>query len=184
MRRRVGEAGTARCSYTHRMAEPERETGDPLDPANDPDAAQWFAGDRFRGVLTPVLAGLMIDLVDLVTFGPIGTWLGMLLGVLLGWQLAPRFGMGHKPWAPALMAGFYCMTPGTALLPLATLLASLMGLGGQGKPVPPPASPGSAPSPAAPPTIEPEYSASWDDGPPQASDFKSDSKSRKDDSPV
>ena len=178
--RRVGEAGIARCSYTHGMAEPEREAGGPFDPANDPDAAQWFAGDAFRGVLTPILAGLMIDLADLVTFGPVGTWLGMLAGVLLGWQLAPRFGMGHKPWAPALVAGFYCMTPGTALLPLATLLASVMGLGGQGGPSRPPESPGSAPPNTAPPTIEPEYRASWDDGPPQPRD----PKSRKDGSEV
>jgi hypothetical protein len=177
---RATPAARAPHSYTAHMAEPEREAGGPFDPANDPDAAQWFVGDAFRGVLTPVLAGLMIDFADLATFGRIGTWLGMLLGVLLGWQLAPRFGLGHKPWAPALVAGIYCMTPGTALLPLATLLASVMGLGGQNV-SPPPSSPakGSRPS-TAPPTIEPEYRASWDEAPPQASD----SESRKDDSRV
>lgn len=157
------EAARAPASYTVRMTPPDPERSEGLDPDKDPDAQQWFAGDAFRGVLTPVLAGLLVDIADLVTFGPLGAWLGFGLGALVAWQLAPRFGFADRPWLPSLLAGLYCMTPGTALLPLATFVASILHLGSGRAPVAPPQARRARGGPSAPPTIEPEYSASWDD---------------------
>ena len=154
---------SASASYTKHMTQRDPGRGERLDPDKDPDAQQWFAGDAFRGVLTPVLAGLLVDIADLVTFGPLGTWLGFALGALVAWQLAPRFGLADRPWLPSLLAGLYCMTPGTALMPLATLITSVLHMGSGRAPAAPPQARSARGAPATPPTIEPEYSASWDD---------------------
>jgi hypothetical protein len=74
----------------------------------------------------PLLAGLVIDAIDLVTYGPIGIYTGLLAGGLIGYVLAPVLGFPERGrWVSALVTGIYCMMPMTAFLPLATVAAGL-----------------------------------------------------------
>lgn len=83
--------------------------------------------DRERGatggLLEAALAGLALDLLDLLTVGPIGLWAGMIVGGAAGWWLAPRFGFrSDRRWICALLAGVYCTVPATSFLPVASVL--------------------------------------------------------------
>lgn len=81
---------------------------------------------RFKRLFAPILAGGLIDAVDLATFGPIGLSLGLLAGGLVGWWLAPLLGFAqHRRWLGSLLSGLYCMIPFTSLLPLASVTAGL-----------------------------------------------------------
>ena len=92
---------------------------------------------RAKRVLTALLAGGVVDAVDLATFGPIGLALGLLAGGAVGWWLAPSLGLGaSRRWLGAALAGLYCMTPLTALMPLASVVAGLSSLLGKGQEMP------------------------------------------------
>ena len=68
-------------------------------PAEDPPNAPW------QRVLTAVGTALLVDAADLVTFGPLGLWTGLLLGGLLGWHLAPQLGFSERRRLPAAHGG-------------------------------------------------------------------------------
>ena len=77
-------------------------------------------------IIRPIFAALAIDLLDLATFGPLGLYVGMILGAAVGFWLTPLLGFPpHRRWLSALATGVYCTLPLTGLLPLATL-ASLV----------------------------------------------------------
>jgi hypothetical protein len=79
-----------------------------------------------KQIVRPMLAALAIDLLDLATFGPIGLYIGMILGAAVGYWLAPLLGFPpHRRWLSALATGVYCTLPLTGRIPLATL-ASVM----------------------------------------------------------
>ena len=79
-----------------------------------------------RRILGPMLAGLAIDAVDLVTFGPIGIYTGMFVGGAVGYWLAPGLGFPPKGrWLSALMTGIYCTMPITGFIPAAAIAAGL-----------------------------------------------------------
>lgn len=73
-----------------------------------------------------ILIGLLLDFLDLRTFGPLGP-AGFILGVgtafvLLGLMDVPM----RKRALISLGAGVYCLLPGTEALPLGTLLGALL----------------------------------------------------------
>ena len=74
----------------------------------------------------PMIAGLAIDGLDLMTFGPIGLYAGLILGGALGYWLAPRLGFppGAR-WLAGLMTGIYCTIPLTGFIPAAAIAAGL-----------------------------------------------------------
>ena len=80
---------------------------------------------RLHDAFGPIAGGVMLDLVDLATFGPIGLLCGWLFGALIGWwitsiyNLSPGARMG---WA--MLCGLYCMIPFTAILPLGTIMGA------------------------------------------------------------
>ena len=75
--------------------------------------------------LGPVAAGMIIDTVDFVTFGPIGLVLGLPIGGLAGYWLGKTLGLEKQTCLYcALAAGVYCTIPLTELLPLATLVGA------------------------------------------------------------
>lgn len=81
---------------------------------------------RFFGAL---IAGGVLDAVDLATFGPIGLSVGLVAGAVVGWWLGPSLGLpARRRWLGAVLSGLYCMTPLTAFLPLASLSAALASL--------------------------------------------------------
>lgn len=77
-----------------------------------------------------VLAGLILDGVDLMTAGPIGLYGGFVFGAAAGWWAAREFGLGRRGrvWM-ALAGAVYAATPATELLPLGTLAGALVRLG-------------------------------------------------------
>lgn len=84
-------------------------------------------GERLMRSLGPLAGGYLLDLVDLATFGPVGFYLGPLLGGLLGWWLATvyRFGVLGQSLM-TLITAMYCVLPGTELVPLATIVLALV----------------------------------------------------------
>ena len=74
----------------------------------------------------PMIAGLAIDGLDLMTFGPIGLYTGLLVGGAVGYWLAPTLGFPPKGrWLAALMTGIYCTIPLTGFIPAAAIAAGL-----------------------------------------------------------
>ena len=93
----------------------------PAPPAPAPDQAKRL--NRFFG---PVVAGILIDIVDLETFGPIGLYLGLPIGGFAGYWMGRALGLDRKPsLLCALLAGIYCMIPGTEMIPVATVVGAL-----------------------------------------------------------
>lgn len=82
---------------------------------------------RANRAFGPILAGLVIDVVDFATFGPIGLVLGLPLGGLAGYWMGRALGLSTRGarWC-ALAAGLYCMLPGTEIFPLATLVGAFV----------------------------------------------------------
>ncbi len=74
----------------------------------------------------PMIAGLAIDGLDLMTFGPFGLYAGLILGGAVGYWLAPMLGFPRKSrWLAALMTGIYCTIPLTGFIPAAAIAAGL-----------------------------------------------------------
>ncbi len=88
-------------------------------PARRPAAAQRVFG--------PIVAGLIIDLIDLATFGPIGIILGLALGGGVAWYICSLYGLPLKQkllWS--LAAGVYCTIPFTEFIPVGTLVGAFI----------------------------------------------------------
>ena len=82
-------------------------------------------GARINRAFGPVVAGLIIDLVDLATFGPFGLYLGLPIGAYAGYWMGRALGLAPKPsLLCALAAGIYCTLPGTEMLPIATVVGA------------------------------------------------------------
>lgn len=76
-------------------------------------------------VFTPILAGLFIDLVDFLTWGPHGLRKGLVVGGVTGLWLGWLNKMPlSKSVIGALLAGIYCAVPFTERLPLATIITT------------------------------------------------------------
>ena len=96
------------------------ETPEQPESAPPPSQAQ-----RLNRAFGPIVAGLVIDLVDLSTFGPIGLVLGLPIGGFAGFWMGRALGLSTKPCLLcALLAGIYCTIPGTEMIPLATIVGA------------------------------------------------------------
>jgi hypothetical protein len=70
---------------------------------------------------------MLLDLVDLATFGPVGIYGGFLVAGALGWWLAGQYGLaGRNRWLAAGAAAVYGATPATEWLPLGTVAGALL----------------------------------------------------------
>lgn len=82
---------------------------------------------RARHAVSPVVAGLLLDLVDLATFGPVGLYGGFLVAAGLGWWLGGQYGLTRRGrFLAALGAAIYSATPATEWMPLGTLAGALL----------------------------------------------------------
>ncbi len=77
---------------------------------------------RLNRAFGPVIAGIIIDTVDLATFGPIGIITGLPIGGVTGYWMGRTLGLSRKAslWC-ALAAGVYMTIPMTEFIPLATI---------------------------------------------------------------
>lgn len=80
---------------------------------------------RANRILGPVIAGMIIDLVDFATFGPVGLVLGFPFGGLAGYWMGRALGFGARGsmWC-GIASGVYCTIPGTEFIPLATIVGA------------------------------------------------------------
>jgi hypothetical protein len=92
-------------------------------PSSPPDPVQQ--AKRLNRAFGPVIAGLIIDLVDLSTFGPMGFYFGLPLGGGCGYWMGRTLGLTRKQSLTcAIAAGIYCTIPVSEFLPLATLVGA------------------------------------------------------------
>lgn len=95
---------------------------DEANPAEQPVAP---VGRRLNRAFGPIVAGMIIDLVDFATFGPIGFLLGLPVGGFAGYWMGRCLGLSRRTsFYCALAAGVYCTVPGTELIPLATMVGA------------------------------------------------------------
>ena len=82
---------------------------------------------RLNHAMGPVVAGMIIDAVDFVTFGPIGLVVGIPIGAIAGYWLGQSMALGKNACLfCAVAAGIYCTIPFTELLPLGTMVGALV----------------------------------------------------------
>ncbi|HEY8239933.1 MAG TPA: hypothetical protein VIH35_00725 [Kiritimatiellia bacterium] len=80
---------------------------------------------RMNKTFGPILAGMVIDAVDLATFGPLKRFVGFPAGAIAGYWMASIFKLSQKQrLLCALAAAIYCVIPGLEFIPVATLLAA------------------------------------------------------------
>ena len=79
---------------------------------------------RLQQIFGPLAFGIILDLTDFLTFHHIGLFAGFILGFSIAWWVASIEGLSTRTrWLVAILAGIYCMTPFTEVLPLATMVA-------------------------------------------------------------
>lgn len=82
--------------------------------------------ERLHRTFGPLVGGIILDLVDLSTFGPYGVG-GFFVGALVGWWICSLYDLSKSTrFYLALLAGAYCLFPLTEFLPLATLLSAFI----------------------------------------------------------
>lgn len=102
-------------------------SADVFDPLPAESSSRYVSTvDRLHYSLGPLAGGIILDITDFVTFGPIGIFFGLIIGVPVGWWIATIYGFS-KPsrLAIALAAGIYCTVPFTELIPLATIVSAV-----------------------------------------------------------
>ena len=83
---------------------------------------------RMNRTFGPILAGMVIDMVDLATFGPMKRFVGLPAGAVAGYWMASIFELPVKQrLLCALAAAVYCVIPGLEFIPVATLLGAYIG---------------------------------------------------------
>lgn len=80
---------------------------------------------RLHRALGPIAGGLILDAVDLATFGPFGVC-GFFVGCLVGWWISSIYRFSTRARAVwALLAGVYCLVPFTEVIPVATIISAV-----------------------------------------------------------
>ena len=81
--------------------------------------------NRLQRSFGPLIGAIILDLVDLASFGPLGIG-GFFIGGLVGWWMLSthEISTSTRMWL-SLLAGVYCLVPFTELIPVATLIAAL-----------------------------------------------------------
>ena len=110
--------------------EPEVIEPEVLPPQRDTASRDTAPASRdARGRIMLILVGLLLDALDLLTFGPLGIRFGFFVGFVAAFVLFSLVGVSLKRrFLCSLLAGIYCLVPGTERFPLGTVLAAMMGL--------------------------------------------------------
>lgn len=80
---------------------------------------------RLKQAFGPILPGVLLDVVDFFTAGPIGVYLGMIAGFPLGFWIASRYKLpiGKRIFI-GFISGVYCTLPYTEFVPAGTLIGT------------------------------------------------------------
>jgi hypothetical protein len=82
--------------------------------------------ERVHRALGPIAGGLLLDLLDLATFGPVGLVAGPVIGGLVGWWLGSLYAFSPRGRALlAAAAAVYLTVPFTEPVPVATLIGAV-----------------------------------------------------------
>jgi len=101
-------------------------------PVQTEDTAKFVK--RVNRAFGPIMAGIIIDVIDFATFGPIGFILGLPVGGLAGFWMGRCLGLSKiASFYCAIAAGIYCTIPFTELFPLATLVGAYVRFKESGK---------------------------------------------------
>ena len=80
---------------------------------------------RLHRALGPIAGGLILDFVDLVTFGPLGLLGGFMLGGVAAWWITSIYRLSPiKRLVFVVLAMAYTAAPLTSVIPLATLISA------------------------------------------------------------
>jgi hypothetical protein len=97
------------------------------DSSASPHAEEKTAelGRRLNRAFGPLAAGIILDALDLSTFGPFGLAVGLPIGCFAGYWMGQALGLRRSTslWCAAA-AGLYCTMPGTEFIPLATIVGA------------------------------------------------------------
>ena len=80
---------------------------------------------RLHRAFGPLAGALILDCVDLATFGPLGLG-GLFIGAGIGWWISSIYnfsGTARILWA--VLAGIYCLMPFTEMIPIATIISAV-----------------------------------------------------------
>ncbi len=98
-----------------------------MTPSNESKTSNSGTFSRLNRALGPVMAGLIIDGIDLITLGPIGLVVGLPVGAMAGYWLGRSMRLEKRTSVLcAIAAAIYCTIPGTEVLPLGTLVGALV----------------------------------------------------------
>lgn len=79
---------------------------------------------RLHRAFGPLAGAMVLDAVDLLTFGPIGLVLGPALGGMVGWWVSGIYDFSRRGRVIfAVLAAVYCTVPFTEPFPIATAIA-------------------------------------------------------------
>jgi len=80
---------------------------------------------RLYAALGPVAGGMLLDGLDIATFGPMGIYVGWAVGAAVGWWLAGIYGFRTAGrLAIALAAALYLTVPFSEPFPVATAVSA------------------------------------------------------------
>ena len=80
---------------------------------------------RLHRTLGPLAGGLLLDTLDLATFGPFGIYAGWFIGLAVGWWMALLYDFRPSTrFLFASLAAIYLTLPMTEFIPVATLISA------------------------------------------------------------
>jgi len=109
-------------AMSEQVEEPEVMEPEVISPEGK--ESEGFFG-RLEGAFGPIVAGMIIDAIDIATFGPFGIFVGMIVGGTAAYWMCSIYRLPiYQRFLWALAAGLYCTVPRTEFIPIATLIGA------------------------------------------------------------
>ena len=90
------------------------------------DQSDYGFFQRLHKALGPITGGLLLDFVDLTTYGPMGIFFGAVLGGLVAWWVTSIYNVRGTARAFLItIAAMYCTIPMTEMFPVATIFCAI-----------------------------------------------------------
>jgi len=89
------------------------------------ETAKPSTAQRLHHAVGPIAGAMILDASDLMTFGPLGIYTGLLVGSGVGFWLTGLYGFKMPArifWS--CVAGIYCTVPFTEMFPIATVISA------------------------------------------------------------